>query len=458
MQNKLIKTILKIFTILVLVFMLTLSNVFAITDNNNSLPDTLVPYCMLVDMDSGAILYNKNAYEKLYPASTTKIMTAVVVLENCELDEMVPISYYAINSVPIDYSNANLKEGELLSVKDLLYALLIPSANDAAFALAQYVGSKKELYLTDSSTTAKKQFEDNCNAFYDMMNEEANKLGCKNTHFLNPNGIHDENHYTTSYDLSLMAQKAMTFPIFKIIVSTKTFTLPSSNMYPEADRFFKNTNTLLDSSSSYYYEYATGIKTGYTVPAKHCIVASASKDNANLMVVVMCGELLDDGIRQRESDCLTLFEYGFSNYSKKLIANKNDVQKTILVKGASFDTMKLNLVLKEDLTALLANDFKLEEYTPNIRLNEDIKAPIRQGEKLGTITYTINNVDYVGDLIAETEVEKLDIVKLGLYGSLGFILLFTILVIKHKIRNNRKRKKKNKYDNPYRTNDYYRKR
>ncbi len=452
------KIITKIFITIIIIMFLAYSNVFA----KESLPETLVPYCMLVDLDSGAILYNKNAYEQIYPASTTKIMTAIVVLENCKLDEMVPISHYSIFSVPFDYSNANLQEGEQLSVENLLYALLIPSANDAAFALAQYVGSKGESYLTDGSNEAKEQFDKNCKSFYDMMNEEANKLGCKNTHFVNPNGIHAENHYTTTYDLSLIAQKAMTFDIFRKIVSSTSYTLPSSNIYPEADRFLRTTNTMLDPSTSYYYEYTTGIKTGYTVPAGHCIVISATKDDVNLLAVVMHGENLEDGFRQRESDCKTLFEYGFSNYSKKLIAHKDDVEKTILVRGATFDTMKLNLVLDEDLKALLPNDFDLETYTPNIRLDEDIRAPIAQGRELGTITYTINNVDYVGKLVAQTEVQKLDMVKLTMIASLSLILFLTFITIVHKIkknkRNKRRKKEKSGEYNPYRTNPYYRKR
>lgn len=458
MQKKLIQIITKIFIITSLIMLLAYSSVFA----KESLPETLVPYCMLVDLDSGAILYNKNAYEQIYPASTTKIMTAIVVLENCKMDEMVPISHYSIFSVPIDYSNANLQEGELLSVQDLLYALLLPSANDAAFALAQYVGSNGEKYLTDGSNEAKEQFERNCNNFYDMMNAEATNLGCKNTHFVNPNGIHAEDHYTTTYDLSLIAQKAMTYDIFRKIVATTTYTLPSSNVYPEADRFLKTTNTMLDSSSKYYYQYTNGIKTGYTAPAQHCIVISASKDDVNLLAVVMHGENLEDGFRQREADCLTLFEYGFSNYSKKAIAHKDDVEKTILVKGATFDTMKLNLVLDDDLKALLPNDFDLETYTPNIRLDEDIKAPIAAGKELGTITYTINNIDYVGRLVAQNEVKKLDVIKLSMIVALSLILFLTFITIIHRIKRKKKRKrgKREKSDgyNPYRTNPYYRKR
>lgn len=464
MQKKITQIISKIFIIFMLLITLIYTSTFAATTEKAVLPETLVPYCMLVDLDSGAILYNKNAYEQIYPASTTKIMTAIIVLENCKMDEMVPISHYSIFNVPMDYSNANLKEGELLSVQDLLYALLIPSANDAAFALAQYVGSNGETYLTDGSNEAKEQFEKNCNNFYDMMNAEATNLGCKNTHFVNPNGIHSEDHYTTTYDLSLMAQKAMTYDIFRKIVSTTSYTLPSSNVYPEADRYLKTTNTMLDPSSKYYYEYTTGIKTGYTQPAEHCIAISATKDDVNLLAVVMHGENLDDGSRQRESDCLTLFEYGFSNYSKKTIAHKDDVQKTIYVKGATFDTMKLNLVLDDDLKALLENNFDLESYTPNIRLDEDIKAPIAKGKYLGTITYTINNVDYVGRLVAQTDVEKLDVIKISMIAALVLILLLTVLTIIHRLRKNKKRKrgkrKKDKSEgyNPYRTNPYYRKR
>lgn len=226
--------------------------------NNDNL-DIYSPSCILIDSDSGKILYEKNAYKKMYPASTTKIMTAILTLENCKLDELVTVSDNAVSleSVPETYTRADIQAGEILTVENLLNVLLIPSANDAAIALAEHVsGSVSE--------------------FSNLMNKKAKELGCKNTNFVNPNGVHNENQYTTAYDLSLIGKYAMNNETFRKIVCKTSYTLPATNIYSSTDRKFENTNELL-SSDNYSYEYTTGIKTGYTDSAKNCIVASAKK-------------------------------------------------------------------------------------------------------------------------------------------------------------------------------------
>ena len=239
--------------------------------NNDNL-DIYSPSFILIDSDSGKILYEKNAYKKMYPASTTKIMTAILTLENCKLDELVTVSDNAVSleSVPETYTRADIQAGEILTVENLLNVLLIPSANDAAIALAEHVsGSVSE--------------------FSNLMNKKAKELGCKNTNFVNPNGVHNENQYTTAYDLSLIGKYAMNNETFRKIVCKTSYTLPATNIYSSTDRKFENTNELL-SSDNYSYEYTTGIKTGYTDSAKNCIVASAKKDNYNFIVVIL-GEI-----------------------------------------------------------------------------------------------------------------------------------------------------------------------
>lgn len=238
-----------------------------------TIPDTYSSACLLMEEITGKILYSKNANSIMYPASTTKIMTAILTLENCNLSDTAVVSHNAVFSIPSGYSTASLVEGEVLTIEQLLNVLLIPSANDAAVVLAEHIAGSVE-------------------AFSDMMNSKAVELGCLNTHFVNPNGIHNENHYSTAYDLALIGKYAMQFPTFKEISSKTRYTLPITNAYSKEDRIFNTTNDLIkpnysSSPTNYYYKYATGGKTGYTDPAGQCIVATATKDNVSLIAVTL---------------------------------------------------------------------------------------------------------------------------------------------------------------------------
>lgn len=175
--------------------------------------------------------------------------------------------------------------------------MLIPSANDAANVLAEHVAGS-------------------ISGFADLMNEKAAEIGCKNSHFMNPSGVHDENHYTTAYDLSLIARYAMNIDTFRKIVTTTSYTLPSTDAYPKEDRTFTLSNSLLNPSfKNYYYEYATGIKTGYTNPSKDCLVASAKKDDVEFIIVVLGAGYIDGVLREKYIDCKTLFDFAFDNYT-----------------------------------------------------------------------------------------------------------------------------------------------
>ena len=219
---------------------------------------------LLIERSQKKILFEKNIHEKMYPASTTKILTAIVVLENANINDYAVVSQNALDTIPYGYVTCNLQVGEELKVQDLLYALMIESANDAAVVLAEHVAGSVEDF-----------------AF--MMNEKAREIGCENTHFVNPNGIHDENHYCTAYDLYLMTEYALTFnqnEIFRDLISRTSYTLPATNKHAEADRTFTTTNELMiennnDRIDNYYYKYAFGVKTGHTKQAGYCLVSSA---------------------------------------------------------------------------------------------------------------------------------------------------------------------------------------
>jgi len=320
-------------------------------------PDVVSGSAILVEESTDKILYEKNAYEQMYPASTTKIMTAILTLENCDLDEMATISSNAIASIPNGYVTANIQAGEIMSVKDLMYALMLKSANDAAVVLAEHIAGSVE-------------------SFSDLMNEKALELGCKNTHFVNPNGIHDDNHYSTAYDLYLIAKYCMQNQTFREYVNTTSYTLPSTNLHPTSDRVCVNTNDMLRSSSRYYNENVIGIKTGFTTEAKNCLISAALKNNVELISIILHAGTNNEGLSERYIDTEALFNYGFNEFGFNDITKENDTITNITVKNGDDNTKELDLVAKDTLSAYLNKDFDLSNIEPEIILNENIEAPI----------------------------------------------------------------------------------
>ena len=190
---------------------------------------------ILMDSNTGTVLYGKNENEKLYPASTTKIITAILAIEHCKPTDKITASYDAVMSLPSGYSNAAIQPGETLEFQDLLDMFLIHSANEIGTIFAEHVSGNGE-------------------DFAKLMNKKASELGCKNTHFTNPSGIHDENHYSTAYDMALIARYCMKNKTFRNTVSKTSCTVEATEKYKE--RYFKNTNDLLNKKSDYYYQYA----------------------------------------------------------------------------------------------------------------------------------------------------------------------------------------------------------
>lgn len=395
-----------------------------------TIPDTYSSSCLLMEEITGKILYSKNANSIMYPASTTKIMTAILTLEKCNLSDTAVVSHNAVFSIPSGYSTASLVEGEVLTIEQLLNVLLIPSANDAAVVLAEHIAGSVE-------------------SFSDMMNAKAVELGCLNTHFVNPNGIHNENHYSTAYDLALIGKYAMQFPTFKEISSKTRYTLPITNAYSKEDRIFNTTNDLIkpnysSSPTNYYYKYATGGKTGYTDPAGQCIVATATKDNISLIAVTLHGDFTEDNLSQRALDCKALFEYGFNNFSMVSIAQKGEVASNMKVPNATKDSSSLDLLYSDDIYAFVPNGFDTSSVTPNIKLSSTF-APIAQDTVLGTISYDIDGSNYSCNLLASHEVYKNQFAKTAM--ELALLLIFLILlskVLKRKKRRKNYRKKPKK--------------
>lgn len=417
-------TLLILFLIIIITLFGFIHPVFAV-DGNNSQKDininditTNSSSCLLMDAKTGKIIYAKNAYEKMYPASTTKLMTAILTLENCKLTDTAIVSHNAIYSIPVGYSHASLKEDEELTIEQLLNVLLIPSANDAAIVLAEHISGSVE-------------------EFSKLMNEKAKSLGCLNTNFVNPNGIQNKNHYSTAYDLALIGKYALKFPDIKRIAMVKQYTLPTTNKYDKTDRIFNATNGLIndDVLNKNYYEYATGLKTGYTDASGYCIVSTAKKDDKELIAVI----LNSDSISKRYSDCKTLFNYGFDNYEYITIQDEKAVVKQVEIENGSKSSKNLNVVVKDKIEVFTKNDTDLSKLEPTIEINENLKAPLAENTVIGKITYNIDSEEITSDLIAGGSVYPSDF-EITIF---RILLLFLILYAVFKLLKHFSKKKPN---------------
>ncbi|MDR0964620.1 MAG: D-alanyl-D-alanine carboxypeptidase [Clostridium sp.] len=250
---------------------------------------------LLMEVETGTILYAKNIDWKEYPASTTKLLTCLIAMERCEMDEMVTMSKDAINSTPYDSSHIAMDIGEAITMEQALHAILIRSANEVAFAVGEHIAGSWA-------------------AFADVMNERAAELGCTNSHFVNPNGLPDDNHYTTAYDMALIAKAFFANEMLCKISSTLRLHIPASDTQPQ-DILEVSNNRLLP-GKDYAYENLVGSKTGYTNAARNCLVSCALKDSMKLICVVF----KDESPLQFE-DTIALFEYGFDNFEMITVAD-----------------------------------------------------------------------------------------------------------------------------------------
>lgn len=376
---------------------------------------------ILMDSKTGKILYEKNSNEKKYPASTTKILTAIIAIENCNLSDTISASYNAIMSIPSGYSIAEIKENEVLTVEQLLNVFLIHSANEAGYILAEHISGS-------------------ISNFADLMNQKALEIGCTDTHFTNPSGIQDENHYSTAHDMALIAQYCMKNETFRQIVCKTSYTLEPTDKTPE-ERYFVTTNDLLKTSSEYYYPYCIGIKTGYTSKAKNCLISASQKDGLELITVVLGAEFTENGKSARNTDTINLFNYGFENYKYQEILSKNSVIKNVTVKNATKETKELPIITENSITSLVPNNIDLNSLEPIISINENIEAPISEGTVIGSIKYNIDGIEYSTNLCAEHSVEKFDLILLiGQISAVIIILIIIYKILSHK--SNIKYKKK----------------
>lgn len=421
-----------IFTILLLVSILTLlfntnfsyaedlidSGILQNTENTTN--DNLKIYSdavILIENQTGKTLYEKNSEQKMYPASTTKILTAILSIEKGNLNDKVTVSKTAIAQMKPGYTSAYLSEGEIISVEDLLKVLLINSANDASNVLAEYISGSIDSFVT-------------------LMNEKSKELGCTNTHFVTTNGLHDDNHYTTAKDLAIIARYCMQNETFRKIVSMKKCVIPATNKSEE--RIYKNTNDLINPTSGYYYPSCIGIKTGFTSEAKNCLISACSKNGLQVIAVVLGASITENHKSARYVDSKNLYDYTYSNYSIQNIAKASSVIETIEVKNATDETKSLDLKLEKDLNVLVNNKDK-ENIKTEIVLKDNISAPIATNSVVGSITYIVDDDKYTINLLASHDVEKKENIIWILRLSLFLILLILIIFIIYKITKKSKK-------------------
>lgn len=367
-------------------------------------PNLNAQSAIMIDMKTGKVIYDKNPNEKLFPASTTKILTAIIALENCEdLSTFVTASHAAIDPITLEDSHMGILVGEQLTLEQLVYGMLVYSANDAANVLAVHVAGSID-------------------AFAQMMNEKAKSIGAVNSHFVNPHGFHDDEHFTTASDLAKIARYAMTNEKFREIVKTARYTIEPTNKYTET-RYLTSTNHLISKYrvATHYYAPAIGIKTGYTSKAGNCLVAAAEKDNTQLLTVVLkCTNSANEGTFV---DTKALFEYGFSNYKYINVASSGEVVADSPVYVAKNDA-RVAITVQDNVSALLPVDIDVKtNVTADIQLNEKIQAPIAVGDSLGTVSYSYN-----GEILGQTALVAVNSVDRN---TLAWIFLGTLNVIKN---------------------------
>lgn len=253
-------------------------------------PSIIGESAILIEPTTGTIIYEKDPHKKMYPASITKIMTALLAIENCKMNDTVVYSKKNLDSLTAEDSNIQCQVGEKMSVKDCLYALMLSSANETATALAEHIAGSSE-------------------AFAKLMNERAKQAGATDTHFANPNGLHDDNHYVTAYDMSMIMKAAIQYPVFLDVIHTTEYTIPANNKRTEPFQSYQR-HKMLFTTSPYYDADVIGGKTGYTDQAGKTLVTYAKRGNVSLISVVMKsnGDQVFD-------DTKKLLDYGFDNFN-----------------------------------------------------------------------------------------------------------------------------------------------
>lgn len=394
---------------------------------------------ILYELNTDTILLEQNADARLYPASITKLMTALVALEFGNTEDIITVPAEAVDGLFELGSASYLLAGEEISFMDLLDYMLIASGNDAANAMAIHISGSIE-------------------AFVELMNNRAQALGCTNTHFVNPHGLHDEDHYTSARDLLYIAKAAMENPTIAEIVARDEVVLPITNKHPQTTTKY-TTNYLISKKSTrdYYYEGAIGIKTGTTTPAGLCLVAACVKGDYTYYTVVLGAEKGEDGEKTQFIETAKLFDYGVENFSQQVMLSSSEPIAEVPVR-LSNEKDCVVVTPSENITAMLPNAFETSDLKLDYTVEEDVVAPVKAGDVLGKLTVSYEGKSWQLDLIASSDASRstvlyvLDritgffsstafkIIVASIVGLIAIFIVYAILVNRRHARQRRRRR------------------
>lgn len=405
---------------------------------------------LLMEAGTGTILYSKNIHTKQYPASTTKILTTLIAAEKCGIDEVVSFSHDAVFDTPRDSNHIAMDVGQELTMEQCLNAILIRSSNEVSFAVAEHITGTSDWSV-----------------FADLMNERAKELGCLNSHFVNPNGLPDEDHYTTAYDLAMIGRAFFDNEMLCRMSLTKRLEIPASDTIKEAK--IENNMMQIIPGGKYAYEYLVGCKTGYTDSARSSLVSCAEKNGMKLICVVM----RDEAPYQYE-DTISLFEYGFSNFEKVNVSQADSRYKIddsgMFIGGVDiFGSSKPILSLNREDYIILPRTISLEETDSSVSYetdNHQLAAIISysyQGVDIGNVRVEFTNQTGNSSFLFDTPVEAAEaeevteppvifidifriLIGLGVLGGVLIVLLLIRILLRYyhfSFTDRRKRRRRN---------------
>lgn len=401
-----------------------LSTVSAGAVSYQSNVDTTSSAVYMVNMDTNTVVFDKASTEKRYPASLTKIMTFIVTSEEIANPDntKIQVKQTVLDQLAgTDSSVAGLYNyvGEEFSVTDLLYCLMVSSGNDAAVLLADYIGNGDQ------------------QVFVDKMNAKAKQLGMNDTHFANPHGLQDEDHYTTAADIYKMASYAVTLPNFTQITNTTSYTLVQGDTNKD-DYVITTTNKLINPNDDMYYQYAKGIKTGTTDEAGYCLVSTAVKDGYAYMCIALGAPCYDDSGKELENgaakDSKNLYEWAFSALTLKSIVGENDPVCEVKVNYAWGKDTTL-LTPEYSYSTIMPADAQTKDIKIDTNVPESVDTPIKEGQVIGTATISYNGEELTKvNLVADEAIEKSDFVYTmaiakNVVTSIWFIIAVIIIVL-----------------------------
>lgn len=358
---------------------------------------------ILIEHRTGKILFQKNADKQMYPASTTKILTALLAIEKGRLDDIITVGIEAM-MVPVGSSIAGLSVGDQISLGDLVYGLMLPSGNDAAYSIAVYLGRR---HLADPDLSAPEALR----VFAELMNQRAQELGAVSSNFSVPDGFHANDHYTTAHDLALIAQAAMNQEFFRLVVGTGRH-VPESWIGPNS-RPWGNTNQLVRTNDKFFYPQATGLKTGYTRQASFCLAASGSNEELDLIAVV-----LNTSREGRWTDSTKLLEFGFANFRWVQLVSEGDSFGTVEVSGQDINQPKSVSLAATQGFGTVISLAELENIEKTVLLDPGsntgtgaiesyagryFSAPLERGEGLGELIFSLHGEELFRTTLVSTE-------------------------------------------------------